>query len=174
MQKLSLYLVGFYMFILYYSLPNGDGVIVSRGSVARPETNLVKTLFENHVSDVTTRHNWKYWVYSRLMRHFFDSFNRTVRNGNINELARTSYAWLDQNFNFPQSRGIMTSALGRIAIETSILNEPDKVPEESVEAAISNKTSSDDDSFNANEVRDPRIPVVSGQMSLSRTDDSKK
>ena len=157
--------------LLHNSLPNGDGVI-RRGSAARPETSLVKTLFNNHVSDITTKHNWKYWIYSRLMVRFFESFNSTVRNGNINELARTSYAWLDQNFNFPQSRGTITSALTRIATETSILSEPEKLPEQSVEAAIISQASSSD-ALNANEASVPRNPADQEKM-LCRTEKSEK
>ena len=70
------------------------------------------------------------------MTPFLDSFNRTVRTGNMEELKRTSFAWLDQHLNFPHSRGTLTSSLTQIAIKTSILYEPDKLPEESIEGAL--------------------------------------
>ena len=66
----------------------------------------------------------------------------------MEELQRTSFAWLDQNFNFPQSRATFTSSLTQIAIKTSILTEPDKLPEESVKAAIENATCSPSSSLN--------------------------
>ena len=132
-----------------YSLPNGDGVVVSRSSASRPETSVIKKFFEKHVKVVTTKYNWKYWTYSQLITPFLESFNRTVRNGNMEELRRTSFAWLDQNFNFPQSRATLTSSLTQLAIKTSILMEPDKLPEESVEAAM--ETSSCSASSNIND-----------------------
>ena len=140
------------MFCLHinYSLPNGDGV-VSRGSASRPETAHINKLFEKYVKDVTTKYNWKYWTYSQLITPFLESFNRTVRNGNMEELKRTSFAWLDQNFNFPQSRATLTSSLTQIAIKTSILMEPDKLPEESVEAAMETASCSASSSINDTE-----------------------
>ena len=71
------------------------------------------------------------------MSPFFKSYNRTVRDGNMNELARTVYAWQDQYFNFPQSRAVFTRSLTQLAKDTSILNDPENLAEESVEAAIS-------------------------------------
>ena len=140
------------------SLPNGDGVVVNRSSVSRPETSRIKKLFEKHVKDVTTKYNWKYFVYSQLITPFLESFNRTVRNGNMEELKRTSFAWLDQNFNFPQSRATLTSSLTQIAIKTSILMDPDKLPEESVEAVMEtascSASSSDNNTKNSYEHSD--------------------
>lgn len=139
---------------LHNSLPNGDGVIVNRTSASRPESALIKKLFEKHVTDVTTKYNWKYWTYSQLMTPFLESFNRTVRTGNIEELKRTSFAWIDQHYNFPQSRATLTSSLTQIAIKTSILTEPDKLPEESIEASMetdsSRESSSDNDTVKFN------------------------
>ena len=100
----------------------------------------MQKLFDKHVKEVTTRFNWKYWTYSQLITPFLDSYNRTVRTGNMEELKRTAFAWLDQHFNFPQSRGTLTSALTQIAIKTSILTDSDKLPEESIEAAIETVT----------------------------------
>ena len=122
-------------FLYHCSLPNGDGVIVNRASASRPESAMMQKLFQKHVKDVTTKYNWKYWTYSQLISPFFDSFNRTVRTGNMDEFKRTAFAWIDQHFNFPQSRGTLTSSLTQIAIKTSILTEPDKLPEESIESA---------------------------------------
>ena len=79
-----------------------------------------------------------------------DSYNRTVRTGNMEELKRTAFAWLDQHLNFPQSRGTLTSSLTQIAIKTSMLTEPEKLPEESIDAAMessTNITSSNDNSI---------------------------
>ena len=100
----------------------------------------MQKLFEKHVKEVTTRYNWKYWTYSQLITPFLDSYNRTVRTGNMEELKRTAFAWLDQHFNFPQSRGTITSSLTQIAIKTSILTDSDKLPEESIEASIGTVT----------------------------------
>ena len=127
-----------YNFIInfFFSLPNGDGIVVSRTSTLKPETDLMQKLFDRHVRDATTKYNWKYWTYSQLITPFLDSYNRTVRTGNMDELKRTAFAWLDQHFNFPQSRGTLTSALTQIAIKTSILTQSEKLPEESIEAAI--------------------------------------
>ena len=131
-------MVIFYNFIsnFFFSLPNGDGIVVSRRSTLKPETDLMQKLFDRHVRDATTKYNWKYWTYSQLITPFLDSYNRTVRTGNMDELKRTAFAWLDQHFNFPQSRGTLTSALTQIAIKTSILTQSEKLPEESIEAAI--------------------------------------
>ena len=126
----------------HFSLPNGDGIIVTRASRSKPDTTLIQKRFGIHVKDVTTKYNWKYWTFSQLMTPFLDSFNRTVRTGNMEELKRTSFAWLDQHLNFPHSRGTLTSSLTQIAIKTSILYEPDKLPEESIEEALNAENSS--------------------------------
>ena len=128
---------------MYRSLPNGDGIVVNRTSTSKPESGLLQRFFNKHVKEVTTKYNWKYWTYSQLITPLLESYNRTVRTGNMEELKRTSFAWLDQQFNFPQSRGTLTSSLTQIAIKTSILVDPEKLPEESIESAIESCPGSD-------------------------------
>ena len=142
---------------LCHSLPNGDGIVVNRTSTSRPESALMQRFFDKHVKEVTTKYNWKYWTYSQLITPLLESYNRTVRTGNMEELKRTSFAWLDQHFNFPQSRGTLTSSLTQIAIKSSILVDPEKLPEESIESAIESAPNSesrnDDPNFNVNSKR---------------------
>jgi hypothetical protein len=142
------------MFFLCHSLPNGDGIVINRTSTSRPESDLMQRFFDKHVKEVTTKYNWKYWTYSQLITPLLESYNRTVRTGNMEELKRTSFAWLDQHFNYPHSRGTLTSSLTQIAIKTSILVDPEKLPEESIESAIESAPNSesrnDDPNVNVN------------------------
>ena len=133
-----------------HSLPNGDGIVANRTSTSRPESALMQRFFDKHVKELTTKYNWKYWTYSKLITPLLESYNRTVRTGNMEELKRTSFAWLDQHFNFPQSRGTLTSSLTQIAIKTSILIDPGKLPEESIESAIESALNSEPENDDSN------------------------
>merc|ERR1711997_961849 len=102
-------------------------------------TNL-SNLFSDHIKS-STQQNWKYWIFSRLMRPLQESFDRSVSTHSREDLSRTSSSWLDQHVNLVQLRPLVTETLKNFSVESSILTEPQKIPLEALQKAASSKIS---------------------------------
>ena len=89
---------------------------------------LQHSLICRHVEDCT-RHNWKYWVFSRLLEPLLDTYDRlldmmvfswsdivilvsrNVSSGSVADLGRTCSSWLDQHVTLTHLRPLATTAL---------------------------------------------------------------
>ena len=80
------------------NIENGDG------------GNSLHQLYSNH-SLSCTQQNWKYWIFSRMMKPLLESFDRSVSNQSIEDLSRTTSSWLDQHVNLVQLRPLVTESL---------------------------------------------------------------
>ena len=72
--------------------------------------NSLHQLYSNH-SLSCTQQNWKYWIFSRMMKPLLESFDRSVSNQSIEDLSRTTSSWLDQHVNLVQLRPLVTESL---------------------------------------------------------------
>ena len=72
--------------------------------------NPLHQLYSNH-SLSCTQQNWKYWIFSRMMKPLLESFDRSVSNQSIEDLSRTTSSWLDQHVNLVQLRPLVTESL---------------------------------------------------------------
>lgn len=91
----------------------------------------METLFHDHVKNCTQL-NWKYWVFSLLMRPLLKSFHQSVKVDSFKDMARTSMSWLDQECSLAHLRPTVLTALKDLSTETDILNNPGRIPEEAV------------------------------------------
>lgn len=98
----------------------------------------LQSLFERHVA-ACTRQNWKYWVFSRIMQPLLESYDRTVSNSSIDDMARTSSSWLDQHVSLVQLRPLVLNSLKELSVNTEVLSEPHKMPQEALNAVSSLK-----------------------------------
>ncbi|XP_059089348.1 MLX-interacting protein-like [Tigriopus californicus] len=89
------------------------------------------TLFHEHVKKCTQL-NWKYWVFSLLMRPLLKSFHQSVKVDSFKDMARTTMSWLDQECSLAHLRPTVLTALKDLSTETDILNNPGRIPEEAV------------------------------------------
>uniref|UniRef100_A0A452RPL4 MLX interacting protein like n=1 Tax=Ursus americanus TaxID=9643 RepID=A0A452RPL4_URSAM len=63
----------------------------------------MRDMFDDYVR-TRTLHNWKFWVFSVLIRPLFESFNGMVSTASLQSLRQTSLAWLDQYCSLPALR----------------------------------------------------------------------
>ena len=92
-------------------------------------------MFAEHARVCAVQTNWKYWVFSELVKPLAESFDRTLGHVNFEHTASNVSVWLDQCCGLPQLRQLMTEQLRKISVSTDILLEPDNFAHETVSRA---------------------------------------
>ncbi|XP_042542842.1 carbohydrate-responsive element-binding protein isoform X1 [Dipodomys spectabilis] len=93
----------------------------------------MRHMFDDYVR-TRTLHNWKFWVFSILIRPLFESFNGMVSTSSLHSLRQTSLAWLDQCCSLPALRPTVLNSLRQLSVCTSILTDPSRMPEQATRA----------------------------------------
>lgn len=93
----------------------------------------MRDMFDDYVR-TRTLHNWKFWVFSILIRPLFESFNGMVSTASLESLRQTSLAWLDQYCSLPALRPTVLNSLRQLSTSTSILTDPSCIPEQATRA----------------------------------------
>lgn len=93
----------------------------------------MRDMFDEYVR-TRTLHNWKFWVFSILIRPLFESFNGMVSTASLQSLRQTSLAWLDQYCSLPALRPTVLNSLRQLSTSTSILTDPGCIPEQATRA----------------------------------------
>ncbi|KAM3933656.1 carbohydrate-responsive element-binding protein [Leptodactylus fuscus] len=93
----------------------------------------MRQMFQNYVQSRTLQ-NWKFWLFSILVRPLFESFNRMVSTASLTDLRETSLEWLDQHCSLPALRPTVLSSLCQLSTSTSILTDPSMMPEQALQA----------------------------------------
>ncbi|XP_011785837.1 PREDICTED: carbohydrate-responsive element-binding protein isoform X5 [Colobus angolensis palliatus] len=93
----------------------------------------MRHMFDDYVR-TRTLHNWKFWVFSILIRPLFESFNGMVSTASVHTLRQTSLAWLDQYCSLPALRPTVLNSLRQLGTSTSILTDPGRIPEQATRA----------------------------------------
>ncbi|XP_054349772.2 carbohydrate-responsive element-binding protein isoform X3 [Pongo pygmaeus] len=93
----------------------------------------MRDMFDDYVR-TRTLHNWKFWVFSILIRPLFESFNGMVSTASVHTLRQTSLAWLDQYCSLPALRPTVLNSLRQLGTSTSILTDPGRIPEQATRA----------------------------------------
>ncbi|XP_029389625.1 carbohydrate-responsive element-binding protein isoform X4 [Mus pahari] len=93
----------------------------------------MRDMFDDYVR-TRTLHNWKFWVFSILIRPLFESFNGMVSTASLHSLRQTSLAWLEQYCSLPALRPTVLNSLRQLSTSTSILTDPSLVPEQATRA----------------------------------------
>ena len=60
-------------------------------------------MLSSYIVEQTSK-NWKFYVFSKLMEPLFDSFYNTVSTTTVDDLYRSTQAWLDQHGTLPSLR----------------------------------------------------------------------
>uniref|UniRef100_A0A8C8RR99 MLX interacting protein like n=1 Tax=Pelusios castaneus TaxID=367368 RepID=A0A8C8RR99_9SAUR len=103
--------------------------------ITRQRFDQMRDMFEEYVRTCTLQ-NWKFWVFSIIIRPLFESFNGMVSTASRDSLSQTSLAWLDQCCSLPALRPTVLSSLRQMSISTSILTDPACVPEQATQAVM--------------------------------------
>ncbi|NXA53854.1 MLXPL protein, partial [Nothocercus julius] len=97
--------------------------------ITRQRFEQMRSMFDEYVRSCTLQ-NWKFWIFSIIIRPLFESFNGMVSTASMESLTQTSLAWLDQHCSLPALRPTVLSSLRQLSISTSILSDPACVPEQ--------------------------------------------
>ncbi|XP_016041447.1 carbohydrate-responsive element-binding protein isoform X2 [Erinaceus europaeus] len=98
----------------------------------------MRDMFDDYVR-TRTQHNWKFWVFSVIIRPLFESFNGMVSTASLQSLQQTSLAWLDQYCSLPVLRPTVLNSLRQLSTSTSILSDPSCIPEQAARAVMEGK-----------------------------------
>ncbi|NXJ69739.1 MLXPL protein, partial [Rostratula benghalensis] len=101
--------------------------------ITRQRFDQMRSMFEEYVRSSTLQ-NWKFWIFSIIIRPLFESFNGMVSTASMESLTQTSLAWLDQHCSLPVLRPTVLSSLRQLSISTSILSDPACIPEQATRA----------------------------------------
>ncbi|XP_048225066.1 carbohydrate-responsive element-binding protein isoform X2 [Perognathus longimembris pacificus] len=101
--------------------------------ITRQRFDHMRHMFDDYVR-TRTLHNWKFWVFSILIRPLFESFNGMVSTSSLHSLRQTSLAWLDQCCSLPALRPTVLNSLRQLSVCTSILTDPSRMPEQATQA----------------------------------------
>ncbi|XP_075575443.1 MLX-interacting protein isoform X2 [Pelecanus crispus] len=93
----------------------------------------MRRLFDEYVRSRTLQ-NWKFWIFSIIIKPLFESFNGMVSTTSFKDLNQTAMAWLDQHCSLPVLRPMVLNTLRHLSTTTSILSDPSRLPEQAAEA----------------------------------------
>ncbi|KAK7933084.1 hypothetical protein WMY93_003980 [Mugilogobius chulae] len=101
--------------------------------VTRHRYDHMQEKFNEYVK-MRTLHNWKFWVFSIIIKPLFESFNGMVLTTSQAELCKTTLQWLDRHCSLPALRPMVLRTLRHLCTSTSILTEPSLLPDEALKA----------------------------------------
>ncbi|XP_066467575.1 MLX-interacting protein-like [Tiliqua scincoides] len=98
-----------------------------------PQSDQASQLYEEYVRQRTLE-NWRFWLFSRVIKPLFDSYTRTVSTGNTKEFCQSVMSWLEQHCSLPILRPAISGSLLELSKITSILTQPSRLPEQALQA----------------------------------------
>ncbi|NWX85921.1 MLXIP protein, partial [Nothoprocta ornata] len=101
--------------------------------ITRQRFDHMRSMFDEYVRNRTLQ-NWKFWIFSIIIKPLFESFNGMVSTTSFKDLNQTAMAWLDQHCSLPVLRPMVLNALRHLNKTTSILTDPSRLPEQATEA----------------------------------------
>ncbi|XP_059719937.1 MLX-interacting protein isoform X2 [Haemorhous mexicanus] len=101
--------------------------------VTRQRFDHMRKMFDEYVRSRTLQ-NWKFWIFSIIIKPLFESFNGMVSTTSFKDLNETALAWLDQHCSLPVLRPMVLNTLRQLSRSTSILSDPLRLPEQAREA----------------------------------------
>uniref|UniRef100_A0A672YGU6 BHLH domain-containing protein n=1 Tax=Sphaeramia orbicularis TaxID=375764 RepID=A0A672YGU6_9TELE len=101
--------------------------------VTRHRFDHMQEKFNEYVK-IRTLQNWKFWIFSIIIKPLFESFNGMVLTTSRAELCQTTLQWLDRHCSLPVLRPMVLSTLRQLSTTTSILSDPLLLPDEAIQA----------------------------------------
>uniref|UniRef100_A0A672JUQ5 MLX interacting protein n=1 Tax=Salarias fasciatus TaxID=181472 RepID=A0A672JUQ5_SALFA len=101
--------------------------------VRRHHFDHMQEKFNEYVKSRTLQ-NWKFWIFSIIIKPLFESFNGMVSTTSRAELCHSTLQWLDRHCSLPALRPMVLSTLRQLSTSTSILNDPSLLPDEAIQA----------------------------------------
>lgn len=101
--------------------------------ISRQRFQHMRNMYEQYVKNRTLQ-NWKFWIFSIIIKPLFESFNGMVSTTSLNDLYQTTLSWLDQHCSLPVLRPMVLNTLRQLSTTTSILSDPLGMAEEATQA----------------------------------------
>ncbi|XP_054851856.1 MLX-interacting protein [Eublepharis macularius] len=101
--------------------------------ITRQRFDQMRSMFEEYVRNRTLQ-NWKFWIFSIIIKPLFETFNGMVSTTSLEELNQTALAWVDQHCSLPVLRPMVLNTLRHLSVSTSILSDPSQLPEQAAKA----------------------------------------
>ncbi|XP_078598789.1 MLX-interacting protein-like isoform X5 [Branchiostoma floridae x Branchiostoma japonicum] len=108
--------------------------------VTRQRSDHMKEMFDEYVRTRTSQ-NWKFWIFSLIIRPLFETYNAAVSTGSMEDFCRTVLSWLDEHCSLPALRPTVLNSLRQLSMTTSILSDPSLLSEQALQAVSSKKSS---------------------------------
>ncbi|XP_071113364.1 carbohydrate-responsive element-binding protein-like [Haliotis cracherodii] len=102
--------------------------------VEKPACHL-ETMYRDYLKS-RTQENWKFWIFSVILRPLFESYSRVVTSVTTTSFLQTVRDWAHEHLTLVNLRPCVLSALRHISLNSSILTEPEKLPEEAPRRVI--------------------------------------
>nr|XP_056708221.1 MLX-interacting protein-like [Euleptes europaea] len=105
----------------------------SGAPVLPPRSDQASQLYEEYVRQRTSQ-DWRFWLFSVVIKPLFESYTRTVSTGGIKEFFQSVLSWLEQHCTLPILRPAISGSLLQLSKITSILTQPAQLPEQALQA----------------------------------------
>ncbi|XP_041955653.1 MLX-interacting protein isoform X1 [Alosa alosa] len=102
-------------------------------SLTQHHFNHMREKYDEYVKNRTLQ-NWKFWIFSVIIKPLFESFNGSVSTKSKEELCETTLQWLDRHCALPVLRPMVLGTLRQLSTTTSIIGNPSLLPEEAKQA----------------------------------------
>ncbi|GAB6031827.1 hypothetical protein CHUAL_010229 [Chamberlinius hualienensis] len=101
--------------------------------------NKIQKLFDDYVRTRTIQ-NWKFWIFSILIRPLLDTYNSTVSTASVEDMCKTVLTWLEQHCSLVALRPVVFNSLRRLSTTTNILSDPMQIQEEATKSVQTDNT----------------------------------
>lgn len=108
---------------------------------ARQHSSHLADMFDDYVRSRTLQ-NWRFWVFSIMVRPLFDSYTETTCTASLEDFCRTVLLWLEKHCSLPIFRKTVLNSLRQMSRTTSILSDPSLVPQQATQAVNRGRKSS--------------------------------
>ncbi|XP_062972929.1 MLX-interacting protein-like isoform X2 [Elgaria multicarinata webbii] len=105
----------------------------SGAPVLPPPSDRASQLYEEYVRQRTLE-NWRFWLFSVVIKPLFESYTRTVNTSSVKEFCQSVMSWLEQHCTLPILRPAVSGSLLQLSKITSILTQPAQLPEQALQA----------------------------------------
>jgi len=122
----------------YQNALPATGVSFSFANVKQGKVEQAKLLWNMYRDYVRSRtmENWKFWVLSKLLTPLYETYVSAVtvlKLERTEELVEALQNWMEKHCSLTALRPMIMNALRRLSTSTSIINRPDRLPQQAVE-----------------------------------------
>ncbi|XP_056014702.1 MLX-interacting protein-like isoform X2 [Ostrea edulis] len=136
-------------------------------TVEEPPSTDIDKLYEEYVA-TQTRKNWKFYLFSFMMRPLFESFKVMITSTTSDEFSQSVNNWVKEKLSLPKLRIEFFNCLRKISKETKIMDEPELLSAEAQWSCAGKATSSLEVKMEADQpVVDQALPVTNSPAPIT-------